>query len=282
MKNKIVMLMLGLCLSVSIVGCTNTSSEMSSKVDKLETTESSTQESTEDISTTEDDIVEVAEDDTTESEDTFEVEELTAGEANIAQESNALLAEVVEVVTYSDFAKSQDKSAEYDFNSKSSQDAFKYLKEDMSFSISALGDQGKVGNNDYTQRFLYPQIQPNKFYDKIEITYQSDLSLRADCFTEGEPTHVINIYLGYDNYTFTKEYDEEADGLTPCVEFDTVVADGEEVMVYRVVKEYEEFGVDYSKYLYTLGAFTVSVQNNTDYLYTIEDLQQIVDTIVLQ
>lgn len=282
MKNKIVMLMLGLCLSISIVGCTNTSPEMSSKVDKLETTESSTQESTEDISTTEDSTVEVAEDDTVESEDTFEVEELTAGEANTAQESNALLAEVIEVVTYSDFAKSQNKSEEYDFNSNSSQDAFEYLKEDMSFNISSLGDQGKVGNNDYTQRFLYPQILPNEFYDRIEITYQSDLSLQALCYTEGESTHVINISLGHDNYTFAKDFDEAASGLIPYLEFDTVIADGKEVMVYRAVKEYEEFGVDYSKHLYTLGAFTVSVQNNTDYLYTIEELQKIVDTIVLQ
>lgn len=279
MKNKIVTLMLGLCLSVSIVGCASTNQETVSKVDTVETTESTTEvdTATEDTSTIGDNSIEVEIRD-----DTFEVEELTAGEANVAQESDALLAEVIDVVTVADFAKSQDKSDEYDFKSNSSEDAYKYLKEDMSFSIKSLGDQGKTGNNEYTQRFLYPQIQPNKFYDSIEIAYQSDLSLCANCFTGDEPTHVINIYLGHDNYTFAKEYDEGADGLTPCVEFDTVIADNKEVMVYRAVKEYEEFGVDYSKYLYTLGAFTVSVQNNTDYLYTIEDLQQIVDTIVLQ
>ena len=280
MKNKIVATMFGLCLSISIIGCANTNQEAVSKIDIVETTESTT-----DVDMTTDDTfaiggnsIEVE----TEENDTLEVEEFTDGEASVVQESDALLAEVVEVVTYSDYAKSQDKSDEYDFNSNSSQDAFKYLKEDMTLSIKSLGEQGKSGNYDYTQRFLYPQILPNEFYDRLEVTYQSDISLDASGYTEGVPTHVIKIKLGHDDYIFAKEFDEAANDLTPCVEFDTVIVDGKEVMVYRAIKEYEEFGVDYSKYLYTLGPFTVIIQNNTDYIYTIEEVQQIVDTIILQ
>lgn len=180
-----------------------------------------------------------------------------------------------------DYVFEQDKSADYGVYSTSSKDAEAFLREDGTFNYHALGETGKIGNYDFTERFAYPKVKTSERLQNLYSEYQSDLSTHYTFSDGGEKQGIITLYLGHDNYMLCYDPSAHVDGVVDFTEFATLkTSDGEDVLVYvRDTAAKDKFSV----YYYKLGAFSVKVQRNmNDELYTPEEFQEIMDNIILQ
>lgn len=268
MKRKLLVVTLGACLVLSLVGCGSkepvavgsTSETSTTKVgDTLVEAVESAVESIEEVTETE-----------TPTEVDVEPETDSIGKATGSVISNTMV--------LCDYVIEQDKSDEWGVHSTSSADALQFVDDDGMYIYQSLGETDVTGNYDFSGRFAYPVVNTNEFFKTTEIEYRSDLHMVVNCRNEEDRImNVVTIRLGHDNYDLTKNV--ETEGVTPTTEYGTVVtSEGETDVLLKDATE----DLTFSSYTYRLGAFTVKIQRNTDTLYTPEELQLIVDSIKLQ
>lgn len=188
-------------------------------------------------------------------------------------ENNGIL--VCEYVFY------QDKSDKYGVNSTSSSDIYKFLNDDGTLNEDSLGETREVGNYDFSGRFAYPEIKLNGLLKNLKLEYMSDNHNSYEYYDDGEYQGVIKMFPGNDEYMFQFVPTTGLEGIIDAVEFGTLKAsDGNDVLV--MVEDNTEKNY-YSVYWYPLGGFSIEImRSNNDELYTVDQLQEIMNEIVLK
>lgn len=268
MKRKLLVVTLGACLVLSLVGCGSKEPVAVGSTSETSTTKVG------------DTIVEAVESAVESIEEVTETE--TPTEVDVEPETDSIGKATGSVISKTmvlcDYVIEQDKSDEWGVHSTSSADALQFIDDNGMYIYQSLGETDVTGNYDFSGRFAYPVVNTNEFFKTTEIEYRSDLHMVVNCRNEEDRImNVVTIRLGHDNYDLTKNV--ETEGVTPTTEYGTVVtSEGETDVLLKDATE----DLTFSSYTYRLGAFTVKIQRNTDTLYTPEELQLIVDSIKLQ
>lgn len=266
MKRKLLVVTLGACLVLSLVGCGSKEPVVIGSTSETSATKVG------------DTIVEAVESAVESIEEVTETETPTEVEPETDSIGKATGSVISNTMVLCDYVIEQDKSDEWGIHSTSSADALQFIDDDGMYIYQSLGETDVTGNYDFSGRFAYPVVNTNKFFKTTEIEYRSDLHMVVNCRNEEDRImNVVTIRLGHDAYDLTKNV--ETEGVTPTTEYGTVVtSEGETDVLLKDATE----DLTFSSYTYRLGAFTVKIQRNTDTLYTPEELQLIIDSIKLQ
>ncbi len=179
---KIVIVVLGLAVSLLTGGCGNNES---TNVETMTTKE--VKEVAKEVADKSDDSVsQVVETEKEVDTDVTDSEEVNIELADTEESEDAeVSAEIEELPPITDYALSQDKSAEYGVNSTSSYDVAQFL-DDLG-RTEWYGDTESEEYNFYTGRFAYPEVSACSLFDNISLSYRTD---------DGEVLQVTNTETG--------------------------------------------------------------------------------------